>query len=255
MADSSIFPPDWAHMQWLRANLSTAIPPKVPMGETLLDHWTPDEIASEEYAGWDLGDGWALRVLGRPYRWVTEQELLGQVKLNDQYLRPAEWRAFSTGDSRRPCVIYHRDKRKSVCVTALMQALQDPVRWHLELLRPRPSVYILHFHDAVHGTFAVDVETLESQLYISDCAEFPLEAPNFYVDELYSPSLHDERNEGPEVMQQEPDTPARPPTTLDQTLQSLLQSAGRVPPFVSSGRTPVGRPNRFIKAPFKTLPA
>jgi len=24
------------------------------MGETLLDHWTPDEIASEEYAGWDL---------------------------------------------------------------------------------------------------------------------------------------------------------------------------------------------------------
>lgn len=27
-------------------------------------------------------------------------------------------------------------------------------------------------------------------------------------------------------MQQKPDTPARPPTTVDQTLQSLLQSTG-----------------------------
>eukprot|EP00667_Euglena_gracilis_P018661 EG_transcript_19862 len=241
---------DQHHNEWLNCDQSSSIPRKVPMGENLKIEWTATGRVSQEPLLFNLDDEHQLQVHWQEYRWVKELELLGQVFLNKRVLSTTERLCLQNDDGMRPWTLYRRDRQKSICVSKLVAALEDPHQWRLQVLHPMPTVFVLYFfEDEQYCSFAVDVKSYEAQMYVSECEDFPDEALNLYKKTLETEETalqkavavaHTMAKKGP----------AGAAAAAEEDDTARWDNTGRIPPFTSSGLPRVDRANKYIKAPF-----
>lgn len=248
--------------QWLNFNLSTSIPHKVPMGENLKIEWTPTDRVSMEPLRVTLTHDHELQIQWQEYRWVNELELLGQLYLNQELVYLTERSCFANPDPQRPYTLYKREKQKSVCVTNLVAALEDPQAAQLSLMQSSHHGFDIHFlTNGNYCQFRIDVNTREAEIYTSDTQAFPDLVVNEYTHGLhYGPpdeELVARANAALDPSQLQSafsvsfqKTPDNAPPKEEAPEVARWNSTGRIPPFDSSGRPRVSTQQAHIKAPF-----
>jgi len=255
------------YSEWLNYNLYTNIPHKIPMGENLKIAWTPTDRCSTEPLRVTLTDEFELQVHWQEYRWVSELELLGQVYLNKHLVYLTERFCMQNDDANKPHALYRRDGQKSICVTNLVAALEDPTTSKLSLLQTDDTTYDINFQKGdLTCKFRIDVHSLEAQIYTSDSNQFPEFAENAYIEELIDEPTDAELADRAAGAVDPSQTQAAftvsfakhgddygEPRKLKAEDPQIAKwnSSGRIPPFDASGKARVDHANKFIKAPFR----